>query len=399
MKNVILMNVDELWLKGRNRGQYAKLLKKHIRKSCRLFLENYSLKNENQRIVLRTEETIGESFFDELKRIPGIYSLQRAREASLDEEEIKKVCLEEFEFCLSKNPDIKTFKVETKRVNKTFPKGSMEFSRELGSVILKKYGHFLSAKMKNNDCDIQVKINQQNAFITSHKELGIGGLPVSSSGYGLTMLSGGFDSPVASYKMITRGMHQTFVFFHAYPFVGDEVKEKIVTLAKKIASYQQGGLLLVFPFGELQKLISKKCREDYRTMLFRWAMMKACRHVAEFVNTSAIITGDSLGQVSSQTLENMSLMDKASDQIILRPLIGSSKREIIEIAEKIGTHDISIIPHDDACSLFAPKNPVIRPHLGYWAEITSELEEEVNQLCVNLLQSSERISLSNIPKS
>lgn len=399
MSNVILINVDELWLKGRNRAHYIKLLKKYVRKSCKLHLENFSLKNENQRVVLRTKEEITDDLFNAITKISGIYSIQKARESSLDMEEIKKVCLEEFEYCMEKNPSIKTFKIDTKRVNKTFPKGSMEFSKDVGAVILIKHGENVSAKMKEPDLLIQVKINQLSAFITSHKVLGVGGLPVASSGFGLTMLSGGFDSPVASYKMITRGMHQTFAFFHAYPFVGNEVKEKILALGKQIASYQQGGLLIVFPFGEVQKFIAKNCREEYRTNLFRWAMVKCCNFIAKEVNTTAVITGDSLGQVSSQTLENMKLMDEASDQIIIRPLIGSSKREIMSVAQKIGTHDISIIPHDDACALFAPKNPIIRPNLGYWYEITEQMKPELEELIVKLLPKCERLSLSNIEKS
>ncbi len=194
---------------------------------------------------------------------------------------------------------------------------------------------------------------------------GIGGLPVGSSGHGLTMISGGFDSPVASFLMAKRGLRQTFIFFHAAPYIGNEVVEKIKSIVSLLAKYQRQSHLYVVPFGNIQKVISQFCHEqhmmEYQTLFFRREMVRLSEMLLPKIKAECIVVGDSLGQVSSQTLSNMHIMNQSVACPILRPLIGLNKMEILKIAEAIKTHDLSMIPFDDACSLFAPKNPVIQP--------------------------------------
>jgi tRNA uracil 4-sulfurtransferase len=201
----------------------------------------------------------------------------------------------------------------------------------------------------------------------------------------VTLLSGGFDSPVASYLMSKRGCKQTFAFFYAYPFVGEEVKEKIISIAKVLGKYQRGSKLHIIPFGDIQNLISKKCHEEYRTILFRKYMMDCSYLLADKVKADALLTGDALGQVSSQTIGNIQAIEYFAKKPIFRPLVGFNKIEIINLAREVGTHDISIIPHDDACSLFAPKSPIIRPDMEYFKkfEKDDEVDAEVEKAVAN----------------
>jgi thiamine biosynthesis protein ThiI len=192
--------------------------------------------------------------------------------------------------------------------------------------------------------------------------------------------------------MFKRGCRQTFIFFYAYPFVGGEVKDKVVKLVQILGRYQRNSRLYIVPFGDIQNLISKNCHEDYRTLLFRKAMLQCSTLLARKLKAGALLTGDALGQVSSQTIGNISVLDKVSALPIFRPLLGYNKIEIIDLAKRIGTHDISMIPHDDACSLFAPKHPVIRPSHSYLGKFDHQvqLEEPLNKC----LQEAEVVEIS-----
>lgn len=391
--HIILVNVDELWLKGKNRKMYFNTLKKQVGNICQQLTKvSFRLKNENQRIVIKTEDENIDGIISSLTRLPGIYSVQPAFEIELDKEKISQKCIELVDEELADKTKM-SFKVETKRINKTFPYRSMDFSREVGADIWTHFQDRLFVRLKEPELTINIKINYKSAFINSKTFYGVGGLPVGTSGHGITMLSGGFDSPVASYQMSTRGLFQTFVFFHAYPYVGDEVKDKIIELAKVLGTYQHGSNLYVVPFGDIQNIIAQNCDEKYRTLLFRWAMVKFSNLLASKIDAKAIVTGDSLGQVSSQTLENMMAIDSQTDIPILRPLVGTHKKDIILTSKKIGTHDISIIPHDDACSMFAPAHPVIRANMKYWSEVTAQLSEKLNDVLTETLEKSDKIYL------
>ncbi len=376
---VLMISVDELWLKGKNRPQYFKAIKDHIEQITSVYHSHpFKVKNENQRMIIRSEKAFDENLVFALQKIPGIHDLAPTWDVDLDYSLLYPAVKKEILSWGDRLP--RTFKVNTKRTLKTFEKNSMEISRDLGHLILQDFPD-LKVDVKSPDFTVEIKVLQEKFFISTHKYMGIGGLPIGTNGHLMTLLSGGFDSPVASYMMSKRGCRQTYVFFYSYPFVGEEVKDKIIKLMEVLAKYQKGTAIYIIPFGKIQKKIAKSCKEDYRTMLFRKFMVDCASLLADKVGAKALLTGDALGQVSSQTLGNIGLVDSITSKTILRPLIGFNKMETISLSKKIGTHDISVLPHDDACSLFAPKHPIIHPDNKYWQEYcqNNELKDELEE--------------------
>lgn len=369
----LIVNIDELWLKGKNRKHYFKTLREHVHLVIKAHNteEKVSIRNDQQRLVAESEVGFSKDCINSLAKVPGVSTVQPAISIEREKGLILPTIVEKLKGELGER--ITTFKVRCKRVDKTFPHGSMDLQRELGHFLLKEFSQ-LKVDVRNPEIMIDVKVMQDNIFISTEKLKATGGLPVSSSGHVITMISGGFDSPVASYMMSKRGCKQDFIFFYAYPYVGEEVKEKILSICSVLGQFQKGCRLWVVPFGEIQNTIAKDCYEEYRTILFRKYMVETANLLARRVKAQAIVTGDALGQVSSQTMQNMSVMDKFSEKMILRPLVGFNKIEIIRLSQKIGTHDISVIPHDDACSLFSPKHPVIKADYVYMRNYSMEFD-------------------------
>ncbi len=378
MYHNLVINVDELWLKGKNRPLYYRALRGHIRELLEAYhKEPFTCVNEEQRIMARSESPFSEETIRAFLTVPGVHSIIPARRIPVDFQHIFPTVKEELQRLEVLPP---TFKVETRRSYKGFPMNSMEVCSEIGTLVLKEFPR-LVVDLKNPGLIIEIRILENNIYVSTRKLLGVGGLPVGTSGHLVVLLSGGFDSPVASFLMSKRGCRQTFIFFYAYPFVGDEVKEKVFKLVRILGRYQRHSRLYIVPFGEVQNLISKNCQADYRTLLFRKAMLQCSTLLARKVKAEALLTGDALGQVSSQTIGNIAVLDRVSPLPIFRPLLGYNKIEIIALAKKIGTHDISVVPHDDACSLFAPKHPVIRPSASYLNKFDNkvQLEEHLNK--------------------
>ncbi len=384
-KNLII-NIDELWLKGKNRKHYFRSLQEHVHLVIKAHApeEKVRLKNDQQRLVAESEIGFTKECINSLVKVPGVSTVQPAISIAREKELILPAIVEKLKGELTER--ITTFKVKCKRVDKTFPHGSMDLQRELGHFLLKEFSQ-LKVDVRNPEIMIDVKVLQNNIYISTEKLTATGGLPVSTSGHVITLISGGFDSPVASFMMSKRGCRQDFIFFYAYPYVGEEVKEKILNICSVLSEYQRGCRLWVVPFGEVQNAIAKDCHEEYRTILFRKYMVETANLLASRVKADALITGDALGQVSSQTMRNMSVMDNFSKKIILRPLVGFNKIEIIRLAQKVGTHDISIIPHDDACSLFSPKHPVIKADYVYMRNFSND--NDYNDLLKKALDESE----------
>ncbi len=361
--STLMINADELWLKGRKRPFYLRILRRHIRKVIQAHgLTDFVINMEFQRLIVEANDCIENKIITALQKLPGINSLSPVKKIKAEYELLGPAILEQLAQ-LDSIPE--TFRIKTQRPNKRFPKKSPEIDREMGGVVLDKYPH-LKVKLKNPELLIDLKITNDHIYIATNRLKGVGGLPISSTGHVVSLLSGGIDSPVASHMMAKRGCHITYVFFHAHPFVGDEVKDKIIALTKKLAPLQIHSHLHIVPFGELQQYIAEHCDPDYRTLFFRHFMLKTANMIADKIFAEALVTGDSLSQVSSQTLKNISLLDQYCDKSIFRPLIGFNKAEVIEIAEKIGTYETSIIPHDDACSMLAPNTPIVKPYRKYW---------------------------------
>jgi thiamine biosynthesis protein ThiI len=363
MYSDLMISVDELWLKGRNRPLYFQAIVKHIGMAIKAYHPHrFHFKNNSQRLLYSSDVPFGLEVIEALKKIPGISSIAPSRIVELDLEKLYVNVLEELHLFTGKS---KTFRANVKRIDKRFPVDSMTIAKEVGHRVLMAYPQF-KVELGCPDIILDIRILNNKISLSSQLVKGIGGLPWGTSGHGLTMLSGGFDSPVASFLMAKRGLRQSFVFFHSYPFVGHEVVEKIKKLIKVLAGFQRQTHLYIIPFGDIQKMIAGNCHEEYRTIFFRRYMVETANLLCEKIKAEALVTGDSLGQVSSQTIGNLSLIDKSSARIIFRPLTGFNKLEVLKMAEQIETHDISIIPHDDACALFAPQNPVIEPSTTYW---------------------------------
>ncbi len=369
MYQVLIINVDELWLKGENRRVYKKALRRHIKELLKKgYRIDYQISDINHRYILEYADGFSEEHLQALERVPGIHSIIPSIKIDLDLEAVVPAVLQ----LLQDKQWQGSFKVNTDRKLKSFPISSMELSRKVGHFVLKEFPH-LRVDVKRPEHLIEIRILRDGIFISLEKRYGVGGLPVGPSGALVTLLSGGLDSPVASFLMAKRGCRQNFAFFYAYPFVGDEVKEKIKQLIAPIARYQKHCKLYVIPFGKVQKIIADKCWPEYRTLLFRWYMLQTATILAKRLGAQGLVTGDALGQVSSQTLENISVLERATDLPVLRPLIGMNKSEIVNIAQKIGTFDISIIPHDDACSLLAPEHPILKGKQTYVDRFTQEI--------------------------
>ncbi len=353
----LIINASEIWIKKRNQKKFYKLLRDHLKHRTKYMHDHpFKLNFEGHRFILESEVPFSEKLLNILLLTPGIRNIEPVLKCSstdlqdllpLIKEELKELGDSEF-----------SFKAHAKRADKRYPMTSMEAACEVGAIVLKNFPN-ARVNIKNPDKLIRLKILQSGLYLSVNNFEGLSGLPVGSAGRILSLLSGGFDSPVASVMMGTRGTDLSLVFFHAYPFVGDEVKNKIKELSKAIAKTQRYTTLHIVPFGKVQQKIADFCHEKFRTLLIRKAMVEGANLLADLLQIKALVTGDALSQVSSQTLENICFVDKASRRPILRPLIGMTKEEIIKRSVRYGTHDISIIPHDDACALFAAENPVI----------------------------------------
>ena len=345
-----VIHYAEVGLKGKNRVFFEKKLARNIRLS--LHGTEYSeVKRLHDRIVvyLKPDTNIVE-IENRLRRVMGIAHYEFVVRADKDIAAIKKTALE-----LTKGKSFETLKVETKRSDKTFPLTSPEISREVGGYLIQKTG--AQADMHNPDLRFWINISHNDTYIYIDKLQGIGGLPVGVSGKVLVMLSGGIDSPVAAWQMIKRGAKAVFIHFYSYPYTDKASLEKVMELARILSESNYRSIVYLVPFGDLQQSIVTKTPAPYRVLLYRRFMTRIAQHVAVLVDAEALVTGESLAQVASQTLPNLRSIEAIAEIPILRPLIGFDKVEIIEKAEEIGTFDVSTLPHQDCCSLFVPQHP------------------------------------------
>jgi thiamine biosynthesis protein ThiI len=388
MYSDLVISLDELWLKGKNRKDYFRAAVNHIEAVFKNYhFDNFKFRVQSERLYFTSKTFFSEELLEALSRVPGLAYVSPCKILNrLPDESLENVYEEILNELKSFETNPYSFRALVRRVDKKFSQTSVEIGREVGHRVISRYP-LAKVDLKKSEMVIDVRILPKHVSISTQTRKGIGGLPWGSTGSAVTMLSGGFDSPVASYLMSKRGVKQAFVFFHAYPFVGREIILKIKALTSQLAKYQRQCHLYIVPFGDIQNLISKHCREEYRTLIFRKYMVEISNNICERIKADAIVTGDCIGQVSSQTMQNLHLMDKASERMILRPLVGFNKLEILNLANTIGTHDISIIPHDDACSLFSSKNPIIIPNKEYWNNWNADLDISVEiQLAMDKIE-------------
>ncbi len=360
MKEIILAKCGELVLKGLNRMSFEKTLIKNIKQALSP-LGEFDVAIMQSTIYIDKDGGIEniDAAFERVKRVFGIAALCKAAVCQKNMADIKKTALLYF---LKSLGTAKTFKVMSKRSDKRFEYNSPQICAQVGSYILKNVEN-ISVDVHNPDVTVTVEVRDFAAYVHCDNEQGAGGMPYGSSGKACLLLSGGIDSPVAGYMMAKRGLLLSAVHFYSPPYTGELAKQKVVSLAKRLSDYCPGMELYNVRFTEIQEQIKKNCKDDLFTVIMRRFMVRLADEIAFRSHANALITGESLGQVASQTLSALNITDELSRHIVLRPLIGMDKEEIVAVSRKIDTFDISVLPYEDCCTVFTPRHPKTRPSL------------------------------------
>lgn len=369
MSCLYIIKVGEICLKGGNRTIFEKRLFQNIKR--KLSPDKVFLSGRKGRFFLKAEDHLSSHIEGALSRTFGVVGYARAYSC---EKSLDSVISAVIDLLGRKKEEWINFKVETRRSDKKFEYNSYEISCSVGDAI-NRYFIGKNVRMKNPDLVVYIEIREQ-AFIYTDSAPGPGGLPVGTAGKGFLMLSGGIDSPVAGYLMAKRGLKLDAVYFHTPPYTSDETKKKVISISEMLSRYFIGIRLFVVDFTDIQMIINEKCPREYTTIAARSIMMKITDMIAKDNNGVAIVTGEALSQVASQTAETLRITGSYTDLPLLRPLIGFDKEEIIKIAVKIETYDISILPYDDCCSLFAPDHPATRPDFSELKIIIDTLDTE-----------------------
>jgi len=371
MQTFFLIKPGEIELKLGNRQAFVHRLKEQIHN--RLKGIHYEFEEYPGRFFLSVHEEHAQIAQFVLQHCPGINGVARALKAEKNPDDIIRASLQ-----ITKNKIVtgaKTFKVETRRSDKSFSLDSYGMSVAAADALLKQYPE-LCVNVHSPDFVLMIEIRER-AYVYANTEPGPRGLPSGTQGKGLLLLSGGIDSPVAGFMMARRGLALEALYFHTYPYTSLEAQKKVECLATRLAAWTGGMRLWVVPFTEVQHAIARGGRSEANTIMLRMAMMNAAAKIASKINAKAIITGESLGQVASQTVENIRLSQSQSLLPIFRPLIGTDKEDTITIAKRIGTYDISILPYEDCCVLFSPKHPLLKPNFAELKEYFDLLELEM----------------------
>jgi len=390
MKKVILVRYGEIILKGLNRSVFEDKLVGNIKKAL-YGLGKIDVIKSQARIFVEpdSEDYDFETAMDRLVKVFGIVSISPVWKIPSDFEEIKKYSLM-MAADLVDRKKASTFKVETKRGNKRFPMESPEVNMELGAHILENIPA-LKVDVHNPSFILYVEI-RENTYIYSEIVPANGGLPVGTNGKAVLLLSGGIDSPVAGWMMAKRGVEIEAVHFHSYPYTSERAKEKVVELTRILSTYCFEINLHVVPFTEIQLEINEKCPQDQLTIIMRRFMMKISERIAESVGALALVTGESIGQVASQTMQSLGVTNAAVSMPVFRPLIGMDKNEVIEIARRINTFETSILPYEDCCTLFVAKHPKTKPQLE--KILLSESRLQVEELINRAVESTEVLRIT-----
>lgn len=359
MDKVISVSFGEVALKGQNRYFFENKLVRNI-KNIAKGMGQTKVYKEQSKIYIEVEEEFQEELIKRLRRIFGIVNISLCHRIEKNVDQIKEHALKTLEEVRSKR-DVKTFKVDVNRADKRFQPNSVELAREVGAYILRNT-EGLSVDVHNPDIHVYVDIRTQ-CYIYTEKIRAFGGLPVGTNGKGLLLLSGGIDSPVAGFMIAKRGVEISAVHYHSYPFTSERAEEKVKTLAEILTNYCGKIKMYSVNLLNIQKEINEKCPEDEMTIISRRFMMRIAEKIALKEDINALITGESLGQVASQTINGIHVTNSAVNLPVLRPLIGMDKVEITEISKEIGTFETSILPFEDCCTVFLPKHPVTRPKL------------------------------------
>ena len=373
MKEIILIKNGELALKGLNRSNFEDALIKNMKRRLK-DLGEITIRKAQSTIYVepKSDDFDFEEALDRVSRIFGIAGFSRA---CVCEKDIDDILTKSVEYLRESMANIKTFKVEAKRADKNFPLTSPEICRELGGKLLSAYPH-LKVDVHNPDRVVNVEIRDYGAYVRAEQLHGAGGLPVGTAGVASILISGGIDSPVAAWTMAKRGLRLNAIHFASPPYTSARAEMKVKTLLSKVARYSGSINLAIVPFTEIQDEIAKHCPEDYFTLIMRRMMMRISERLARKEGSLALITGESLGQVASQTLPALVTTDSVCNMPVLRPLIGMDKEEIVRISRNIDTFETSILPYADCCTVFTPKHPKTRPTLELCEQAEADLAIE-----------------------
>src|SRR5690625_2957927 len=377
----ILIRYGEIALKGNNRKFFLNTLQQNIQQKLKGF-PNIRVKKTQGRMFVLLNGQDPDPIIEICKNIFGIYSLSLAIKVSHDLEEIKEAALNALQ-----NSKAKTFKVAVRRADKKFPIGSQEMNHILGGHLLQNTSGF-TVDVHEPDVEIKVEIRNTGTYVTSDVIKGLGGLPVGSSSRTLLLLSGGIDSPVAGYLAMKRGVQVDAIHFHSPPYTSERAKQKVIDLAKTLTKYTHKINVHLVPFTKLQQEIFKQIPDRYTMTVMRRVMVKISERVCQEQGILSMTTGESLGQVASQTMESMNVINEVTNYPIIRPLVAMDKEEVVAIAKQIDTYDISIRPYEDCCTIFMPKSPTTNPtrskinHFESRADFSQLIEEAVNNINV-----------------
>ena len=382
MEKVIIIRYCELYLKGKNRGYFERLFAVNIERSLKGI--RHELRRKSGRYLIEGfEDNDVDRILAKLCKVFGIHTLSVAYKVTSDFDNI-------YAAARLVAPVCGTFKVETHRADKSFPMNSMQLSAAIGGRLLDDVKS-LTVDVHSPEHVVNIDVREDGTSLVFGSFIkGAGGMPVGSAGKGLLLISGGIDSPVAGHMIAKRGMSLDCVHFHSYPYTNMQAKEKVIDLAKVLSEYACGMNLHVIKVTHIQEEIHKKCNGEYIVPLLRRFMMRIAGKIAESCGAQCIITGESLGQVASQTIEGMTSSNAVIERLpVLRPLCGFDKNEIIERSKDIGTYDISILPYEDCCTVFLPKHPVTRPKME--DVLSEEAKLDVQALVAEALSTLELI--------
>lgn len=390
MKEVILLKNGEIALKGLNRHAFEDRLIKNARRKL-MPVGSFHFRKAQSTIYVEPDEDnydLDEAV-ERLQKVFGIAALTRACVVDKDFEVIKTTAAE---YLKDELENARTFKVEAKRSDKSFPLKSPEICAQVGEYLLEQFPH-LEVDVHHPDVVVTVEVRDYAAYIHGAQLKGAGGIPVGSGGKAMLLISGGIDSPVAGYMMAKRGLEISAIHFVSPPYTSERAKEKVISLAQEMCAYCGRIKLYIVPFTEIQEAIRDECPEDLFTIIMRRYMMKIACRVARLNECEALVTGESVGQVASQTIQAIACTDEATDMPVLRPVIGMDKDEIVTISRKIETFETSILPYEDCCTVFTPKHPRTKPQLKFvkFAEEQMKQEELIDRAIANI----EELSVSN----
>ncbi|MFI3325068.1 MAG: tRNA uracil 4-sulfurtransferase ThiI [Clostridia bacterium] len=388
MKEIILVKLGEIVLKGLNRKSFESLLIKNLKRSlqsCGKF--DIHCAQSTIYIAPQDDDVDMETAFNRVGKVFGIVAYNKAATVEKDLDKIKEMAIE---YLGDELRNAKTFKVESKRADKKFPYKTPEISMEVGGYILSKFPH-LKVDVKNPEIKVWVEVREKSAFIHSDAIRGAGGMPVGSSGKAAILISGGIDSPVAAWMIARRGVELTAIHFASPPYTSPRALDKVERLLKEVSQYSGRIKMHTVNFTKVQEQIRDNCPEELATLLMRRFMMKVSCAIAKKDGCHALITGESLGQVASQTMQSLAVTDNVCTMPVFRPLIGNDKSEIVEISRKINTFDISIEPFEDCCTVFTPKHPRTKPSL--WHLEKAEELLDVDGLINECLETTEIITI------